>query len=174
MGKKIAWTDPAKADLRAIDQPTALRILHIVARYLATGEGDVKRLQDVRTARVPSPRGRLPRPLPRSRRLHPGPRRKTPPRSLPLSCEHTPNEPRTQSRTDTGQSPDAHRTRHAFRQCPFRCAEGARDGVFPQITSPAPISFSHFFDGWKQHRSGEGDESRARSFARSSERSADP
>jgi len=45
--KKIAWTDPAKADLRAIDQPTALRILHIVARYLATGEGDVKRLQDV-------------------------------------------------------------------------------------------------------------------------------
>jgi mRNA interferase RelE/StbE len=48
MGKRIAWTDPAKADLRAIDQPTALRILHIVARYLATGEGDVKRLQDVK------------------------------------------------------------------------------------------------------------------------------
>ena len=47
MGKKIAWTDPAKADLRAIDQPTALRILHIVARYLATGVGDVKHLQDV-------------------------------------------------------------------------------------------------------------------------------
>jgi len=47
MAKKIAWTDQAKADLRAIDQATALRILHIVARYLATGEGDVKRLQDV-------------------------------------------------------------------------------------------------------------------------------
>ncbi len=47
MGKKIAWTDQAKADLRTIDQATALRILHIVARYLATGEGDVKRLQDV-------------------------------------------------------------------------------------------------------------------------------
>jgi mRNA-degrading endonuclease RelE of RelBE toxin-antitoxin system len=46
MGKKIAWTDQAKADLRAIDQPTALPILHIVANYLATGEGDVKRLQD--------------------------------------------------------------------------------------------------------------------------------
>ena len=45
MGKKIAWTDPVKADLRAIDQPTALRILHIVARYLATGKGDVKRPQ---------------------------------------------------------------------------------------------------------------------------------
>ena len=47
MRRKIAWTDQAKADLRAIDQTTALRILHIVARYLATGEGDVKRLQDV-------------------------------------------------------------------------------------------------------------------------------
>ena len=47
MGKKIAWTDQAKADLRTIDQTTALRILHVVARSLATGEGDVKRLQDV-------------------------------------------------------------------------------------------------------------------------------
>jgi mRNA-degrading endonuclease RelE of RelBE toxin-antitoxin system len=46
MGKKIAWTDEAKANLRAIDQAT-IRILHAVARYLATGEGDVKRLQDV-------------------------------------------------------------------------------------------------------------------------------
>ena len=80
MGKKIAWTDPAKADLRAIDQPTALRILHIMARYLATGAPPGRR-----AARVPSPRWRLPRPLPRSRRLHPGPRRKTPPRSLPLT-----------------------------------------------------------------------------------------
>lgn len=44
---KIAWTDQAKADLRAIDQSTALRILHTVARYLASGGGDVKRLQDI-------------------------------------------------------------------------------------------------------------------------------
>jgi len=47
MPKKIAWTDQDKADLRAIDQAAALRILHILARYLTTGEGDVKRLQDV-------------------------------------------------------------------------------------------------------------------------------
>jgi mRNA-degrading endonuclease RelE of RelBE toxin-antitoxin system len=47
MGKKVAWTDQAKTDLRAIDQATALRILHVVARYLATGTGDVKHLQDV-------------------------------------------------------------------------------------------------------------------------------
>ena len=45
--KKIAWTDPAKADLRAIDKDTALRILHTLARYLVSGEGDVKRLQDI-------------------------------------------------------------------------------------------------------------------------------
>lgn len=37
MGKKsIAWTDQAKADL------------HAIARYLASGEGDVKRLQDIK------------------------------------------------------------------------------------------------------------------------------
>jgi hypothetical protein len=47
MRKKIAWTDQAKTDLRAIDQATAIHILHAVARYLATGEGDIKRLQDV-------------------------------------------------------------------------------------------------------------------------------
>jgi len=47
VAKKIAWTDQAKANLRAIDKATALRILHILARYLATGEGDVRRLQDV-------------------------------------------------------------------------------------------------------------------------------
>jgi mRNA interferase RelE/StbE len=47
VAKKVAWTDPAKAHLRSIDQAAALRILHVFARYFATGEGDVKRLQDV-------------------------------------------------------------------------------------------------------------------------------
>jgi mRNA-degrading endonuclease RelE of RelBE toxin-antitoxin system len=46
MTKKIAWTDQARSNLRAIDQAMALRILHTLARYLSTGEGDVKRLQD--------------------------------------------------------------------------------------------------------------------------------
>jgi mRNA interferase RelE/StbE len=45
--KKIAWRDQAKAQLRAIDQPTALRILHCLAQFTATGEGDVKRLQNI-------------------------------------------------------------------------------------------------------------------------------
>ena len=44
---KIAWRDQAKAQLRAIDQPTALRILQALAHFAATGEGDVKRLQDI-------------------------------------------------------------------------------------------------------------------------------
>jgi len=36
--KKIAWTDPAKADLRAIDKDTALRILHTLTRYLVSAK----------------------------------------------------------------------------------------------------------------------------------------
>jgi mRNA-degrading endonuclease RelE of RelBE toxin-antitoxin system len=47
MAKKIAWTDQAKADLRAIDQPTAMRILHGLARFTGTDEGDIKRLQAI-------------------------------------------------------------------------------------------------------------------------------
>lgn len=50
MAKRVAWTDPAKSDLRAIDQVSALRILHTLGRYLVTGDGDVKRLQDVEPA----------------------------------------------------------------------------------------------------------------------------
>jgi len=46
MAKKIVWTDQAKADVRAIDRETALDLLHRLARYLATEEGNVKRLQD--------------------------------------------------------------------------------------------------------------------------------
>jgi mRNA-degrading endonuclease RelE of RelBE toxin-antitoxin system len=47
MAKKIIWTDRAKAQLRAIDLPTALRILHAMAKLIDSGEGDVKRLQDI-------------------------------------------------------------------------------------------------------------------------------
>ena len=48
MGRKnIVWLNQAKAQLRAIDQPAALRILRALAHFTATGEGDVKRLQDI-------------------------------------------------------------------------------------------------------------------------------
>lgn len=46
MAKEIGWTDQAKADLRAIEQQTALRILHAIARFIKNDEGDIKRLQD--------------------------------------------------------------------------------------------------------------------------------
>jgi mRNA-degrading endonuclease RelE of RelBE toxin-antitoxin system len=47
MAKKIAWTDQAKADVRAIDRLTAIRILHGLARFIQAEEGDVKRLRDI-------------------------------------------------------------------------------------------------------------------------------
>ncbi len=42
---KIAWTERAKTDVRTIDQKTALHILHYLARFATTEEGDVKQLQ---------------------------------------------------------------------------------------------------------------------------------
>jgi len=47
VGKSLIWNDQAKSQLRAIDPPTALRILRSLARYLDTGEGDVKRLKGI-------------------------------------------------------------------------------------------------------------------------------
>ena len=47
MAKKIAWTDQARADVRAIDRETAIDLLHRLARFLETEEGDVKRLTDI-------------------------------------------------------------------------------------------------------------------------------
>jgi mRNA interferase RelE/StbE len=45
--KRIVWTEPAKADVRRIDRETAMRILAALDRFARTGEGDVKRLQDI-------------------------------------------------------------------------------------------------------------------------------
>ncbi len=47
MGKKLAWAEHARVELRSIDQSTALRILHALARLMSSGEGDVKRLQGI-------------------------------------------------------------------------------------------------------------------------------
>jgi mRNA-degrading endonuclease RelE of RelBE toxin-antitoxin system len=41
----IVWSLDAQADLRAIDRQTALDILHSIDRYLATRNGDVKKLK---------------------------------------------------------------------------------------------------------------------------------
>jgi plasmid stabilization system protein ParE len=47
MAKRIVWTDQAKTDVRAIEQPIALQILKTLARYVQTGEGNTKQLRDV-------------------------------------------------------------------------------------------------------------------------------
>ncbi len=47
MAKRVAFTDQAKADIRAIPQPVALQILRTLARFLESGEGNVKKLQDI-------------------------------------------------------------------------------------------------------------------------------
>lgn len=46
MAKRIVWSDQAKADIRAIEQPIALQILHTLGRYAKSETGDVKQLRD--------------------------------------------------------------------------------------------------------------------------------
>lgn len=45
--KRIVWTDQARADIRAIEQPIAIQILKTLARYAVTGEGNTRQLQGV-------------------------------------------------------------------------------------------------------------------------------
>jgi mRNA interferase RelE/StbE len=45
MALHIDWTDEARADIRALDRPNAMRIFEGLHRYALTGEGDVKTLQ---------------------------------------------------------------------------------------------------------------------------------
>ena len=47
MRRKIVWKEQARNDLRAIDRASALQILHGLDRFSVTGEGDVKRLQNI-------------------------------------------------------------------------------------------------------------------------------
>ena len=47
MTKRIVWTDQAKADVRAIEQPIALQILKTLGRYVITGEGATKQLKGI-------------------------------------------------------------------------------------------------------------------------------
>ena len=44
MAQRIHWSDDAKADIRAFDRITALRILNGLTRFISTGEGDVRAL----------------------------------------------------------------------------------------------------------------------------------
>ena len=87
--KKIAWRDQAKAQLRAIDQPTALRILHALAHFAATGEGDVKRLQDIEPPEFRLRVGDYRLRFHDGRRRSRSHRRQASPRSLPLNGSRT-------------------------------------------------------------------------------------
>jgi mRNA-degrading endonuclease RelE of RelBE toxin-antitoxin system len=46
MAKGVLWSTEARADLRAIDRDTALRLLKSLDRFLKTGAGNVKQLED--------------------------------------------------------------------------------------------------------------------------------
>lgn len=43
--KKIEWSERARADIRRIDQETAMRIFEALRRFAETGTGDVKKLK---------------------------------------------------------------------------------------------------------------------------------
>lgn len=45
MGEQVVWTTESRADVRAIDRDTALRILIALDRFLRTGTGDVRQLE---------------------------------------------------------------------------------------------------------------------------------
>jgi len=47
MAKHVVWTAQAKADIRAIERPTALQVLKTLARYANTGQGNTRQLQGV-------------------------------------------------------------------------------------------------------------------------------
>jgi len=47
MAKSIVWTEQARADVRAVEQPIAIQILKTLARYLLTGEGNTKQLRGI-------------------------------------------------------------------------------------------------------------------------------
>jgi hypothetical protein len=45
MAQRVIFSDEARADLRAIDRETALRLLKALAWFLETGAGDVNSLR---------------------------------------------------------------------------------------------------------------------------------
>jgi plasmid stabilization system protein ParE len=47
MAKRIVWTEQARTDIRAIEQPVALQIPKTLARYVQTGEGNTKQLRGI-------------------------------------------------------------------------------------------------------------------------------
>jgi len=42
---RIEWSEEARADIRRLDKPTAMRVFETVMRFARTGQGDIKQLQ---------------------------------------------------------------------------------------------------------------------------------
>jgi mRNA interferase RelE/StbE len=42
---RIEWLEEARADVRALDRPTAMRVFEGILRFVRTGSGDVKALR---------------------------------------------------------------------------------------------------------------------------------
>ena len=62
MAGRVIFSDEARADIRAIDRETALRLLKALARFLETDAGNVKQLEGfdrTSTPTVSSPSRRL-------------------------------------------------------------------------------------------------------------------
>ena len=47
MAQRVIFSDESRADIRAIDRETALRLLKALARFLETDAGNVKQLEGV-------------------------------------------------------------------------------------------------------------------------------
>lgn len=45
MAERVVFSSESRADIRAIDRETALRLLKALARFLVTNSGDVKQLE---------------------------------------------------------------------------------------------------------------------------------
>ena len=52
MALRITWSDEARADIRSLDRPTAMKIFEGVVRYARTGEGRVKPLKGEHAGKV--------------------------------------------------------------------------------------------------------------------------
>lgn len=50
--KRILWTEQAKADVRGLDKPAAMRILYALHRFAESAVGDLKRLQNAEELRL--------------------------------------------------------------------------------------------------------------------------
>jgi hypothetical protein len=56
----IEWLDEAKADVRALDRPTAMLLFEGMLHFARTGSGDINALQWRHGGCFPAPLGRLP------------------------------------------------------------------------------------------------------------------